>query len=348
MKIGIFGSSDDVQCQALSQIIINKGAEVVIVESQALNEGKDVHFDGKNFYYQNQLLNDVKSWYLRYIMSPLPPAFEMSNRYYLFRDWFIDYMQRREKFGFQLSWLLSLKQSGIPIVNPPEHGSVVQLKPFQLHAAQNVGLNIPKTLITNNPTRVRKFVEEVGSVVYKPSMGGSLCRIVDQSTLQDLDLIIKAPVIFQKKEEGTSVRLTFVGNEMVSAVAIPSQSMDYRSDPVYSGGGQIYQRVSVPLEIIEKCRKLMQQCGLLFSGIDFIMKEDGSFIFLEANSSPIYMDIEQKTQNPITLKLADYLFKLGNEPEWYRDFNEETDLSKKSLLNYGNPFNPSLGIDDII
>ncbi len=336
MKFGIFGSEHDAQCQALRAILEKKGAKVVIVESQGLNLSVDTAFDGERFFYNGQDLSDVQCWYLRYIMSPLPPAFEAGDDYYLFSDWFKEYMHRRERFSFQLSWLLSLGFQGIPVVNPPEHGSVAQLKTFQLHAARKAGLAIPKTLITNNPSRVRQFARETPSAIYKPAMGGSFCRHLDAEALSRIDLITASPVIFQEKIEGRSIRLTIIGDELVSAVAIPSDSMDYRSDPAYSGGRQTYEPVEIPASILGSCLTLMRSCGLCFTGIDLIQKPDGSFVFLEANSSPIYLDIEQKTKTPITAKLADYLFHLSHAPKKL----QKTD----SFLSYANPFNPSQSI----
>jgi len=334
VKFGIFGSEHDAQCQALRAILEKKGAQTVIVESQGLNMGFDSAFDGERFFYKGQDLSDVKCWYLRYIMSPLPPAFEMSEEYYLFSDWFNEYMHRRERFSFQLSWLLSLGFEGIPVVNPPEHGTVAQLKTFQLHAARKAGLTIPKTLITNNASRVRQFTQENCSVVYKPAMGGSLCRLLDTEVLSRIELIAASPVIFQEKIEGRSVRLTIIGNELVSAVAIPSDAMDYRADPAYSGGRQTYEPVEIPAPILESCLALMRSCGLCFTGIDLIQKADGSFVFLEANSSPIYLDIEQKTQTPITAKLAEYMFRIASEPH-------KQPKKTESFLSYAYPFNPA-------
>lgn len=175
MKLGIFGSEHDAQCQAVRAIAQRKGCEVVIVESQGLNLGQEAAFDGEDFSYGDIKLSDVGCWYLRYIMSCLPPAFEASGEYFLFSDWFTEYMQRRERQGFQLSALLALSLRGRPLVNSPEHGSVIQLKPFQLQAARAAGLECPKTLITNSPKRANAFIQEVEQAVYKPTMGGGLC-----------------------------------------------------------------------------------------------------------------------------------------------------------------------------
>ena len=343
MRIGIFGSAADQQCQAVKALLEQRGAEVVLVESQGLNHGQAFWFDGEDYWAGGRRLSDVGSWYLRHVMSPLPPAFAIEDRYYLYADWYTEYMRRRERFGFQLSWLLWLGLRGVPAVNPPEHGSVVQMKPYQLAAAAAAGLAVPRTLITNSPQRVREFVAETGEVVYKPSMGGGLCHALDKSATARLDAIAAAPVTFQERVRGTSIRVTVIGQEVVSAVRIPTAELDYRASQEHAAGKQTYEPMDLPPELVQRCLRLMQLCGLVFSGIDFIQRADGSFVFLEANSSPIYLDVEQKTRTPITAKLADFLLRLASEPAGYRQYLTEVESRASSFIDYALPFDPTRG-----
>ncbi|MEW5852555.1 MAG: hypothetical protein AB2A00_27460 [Myxococcota bacterium] len=340
MRIGIFGSQHDTQTQAVASVLKKKGADVVLVDAQGLNRGEPVTFDGERYTWKGQRLDDVHGWYLRHIADPYAPAFEADGQYHLYRDWLVDYMQRRERSAFQLSWLLTLTMQGIPVVNPPEHGSVAQLKALQLAAARKVGLAIPRTLITNDPHAVRQFAKSVGEVVYKPSMGGGLCKPLTDEDLARLELITAAPVTFQERVRGTAVRVTAIGQNLVSCVRIPSEYLDYRADPEYSGGKQVYDLATLPMDIPDKCRALMRECGLLFSGMDFIQRDDGSVVFLEANSSPIYLDVERKTGVPITDELAGYILKLANRPADYQRAVQEAGLVK-SFCSYAYPFAPT-------
>lgn len=343
MKIGIFGSSSDSQCKHLSNTLNNLGCETLIVESSSLNTGTSFAFDSKDFIYKGINTKSIDAWFLKYIMSPLPPAFMIDSEYYLYKDWFVEYMHKRERLGFEMSWLVSLSLRGVPLVNPPEHGSVIQLKPFQLAAANDVGLKIPRSLITNDAELVKDFIKEVQGVVYKPSMGGGLCHSFVEDDFKRLNDILKAPVTFQECVEGTCVRATIVGDEIVSSVTIESQYLDYRADPNYNSGKQQYKEIDLPDDIKEKTFKLLKDCGLLFSGVDFIVNENNEFIFIEANSSPIYLDIEEKMKHPITEKIANYLIKLAYAPELYKQSLSEAKRTK-SFTSYGMPFNPDISI----
>jgi glutathione synthase/RimK-type ligase-like ATP-grasp enzyme len=333
MKIGIYGSRADSQCQLLEKAITRRGAKVVLLDSSAITQGEDFSYANGNFIYQGSSLEEIGGWFLRFVMSPLPPFFRAEDQYVLFKDWFNEYMHRQECTSFELAMLLSWSARGIPVVNPPENGGVLQIKTFQLDVARQAGLTTPGTLVTNQKARVLEFQKTVGDVVYKPSMGGALCRVLDQSAIQELDSLAASPVIFQENIKGTGVRVTIVGEEVVSCVRIPSTTLDYRENPAYVHGDQIYVTEHLPEKIKEQSLALMRKCGLFFAGIDFILQEDGRWVFLEANSSPIYLDIERKTHAPITDALADYLLLLANDPDRYHQAVKQGDRTK-SFIKY--------------
>ncbi len=333
MEIGIFGSREDSQCKLLDKALTRRGVKVVLVESSAINHGEDFSYADGHFYYQGKILDEVKAWFLRYVMSPLPPIFRADEEYVLFEDWFNEYMHRQERYSFELAMVLSWGARGIPVVNPPENGGVLQIKTFQLDMARKSGLNIPRTLVTNHKQRVLDFKAEVGDIVYKPSMGGGLCRPFGDVAMKELDLLTASPVIFQEQVKGVAVRVTIVGEEVVSCVRIPSTYLDYRENPAYQRGDQIYPAEFLPEEVRINSIALMRECGLLFSGIDFVLQDDGRWVFLEANSSPIYQDIEYKTHVSITDALADYLLLLANDPGRYKEAVKQA-VRTKSFVKY--------------
>ncbi len=333
MKIGIFGSRQDAQCQILEKALKQRDAQVVLLESPAINQGEDFSYVDGHFYYQGHPIDDVQCWFLRYVLSPLPPIFRADEQYVLFIDWFNEYMHRQERYSFELAMLLSWGARGIPVVNPPEHGGVLQIKTFQLDVARQVGLNIPRTLVTNRKERVLEFRKEVGDVVYKPAMGGAVCRALDENAVKELDLLEASPVIFQEHVKGTGVRVTIVGEKVVSCVRIPSITLDYRENQAYKRGEQVYLAEHVTEDLTQKSLALMHACGLFFGGLDFILQENGRWVFLEANSSPVYLDIERKTQVSITDALADYLLLLANDPNRYQQALTQASRTK-SFVKY--------------
>ncbi|MBF2052817.1 MAG: hypothetical protein IGS03_05045 [Candidatus Sericytochromatia bacterium] len=341
MKIGLIGSDDDGRCQALARFLNSQNAEVVWVHNRSLNQQKAWHFDGRDFYYQGQNLSPVAAWFMATYPPALPEAWTDYQDYYLYRDWYVDYMHKREHRGFFLAWLLSLGHRGVPVMNPPEHAIGMQLKPIELMLAAEEGLRTPRTLISNDPERVREFVASLPEVVFKPSLGGSLCRPVDEAVMQRLDQLRSAPVTFQERIQGTPVRLTLVDGEPVSCVKLLSDHLDYRNDPEYEAGRITYEQLSLPTEVLDACRRTVQRYGMLFSGIDLMHTAEGEYVFLEANCSPLYLDIELRAKDPITAELALALLRHANDPARYQQALAAGRQSR-GFVSYAMPFGEDL------
>ena len=148
-----------------------------------------------------------------------------------------------------------------------------------------------------------------GEVIFKPLLGGAITRLLDAEMLSRLEQVRAAPVIFQQRIRGDDIRVILVGSEIVSAVALrtPISYLDFRSDPIYSSGKASYERVRLPSDVAAICREAARACGLPFAGIDIKHTPEDDWFFLELNSSPIYMDVEQKMGDPISAALAEYL-----------------------------------------
>jgi glutathione synthase/RimK-type ligase-like ATP-grasp enzyme len=87
------------------------------------------------------------------------------------------------------------------------------------------------------------------------------------------------------------------------AIVTPEQYLDFRDDPVYSSGEAMYRDVALPEPVQRFCRAAARACGLTFAGIDIKLRGK-DFVFLELNSSPIYMDVELKMGHRISRALA--------------------------------------------
>lgn len=125
-------------------------------------------------------------------------------------------------------------------MNPLSSTGIVDCKPYQLFLAQEVGLTVPKTTITNNPEAVSKMFDKAdnGRVVFKtltrlfiPPDKQVLTREIqrDFTTLSRIS-ITKCPAIYQELVERRSdLRITVVGDK-VFPVRIDSQALDEERD----------------------------------------------------------------------------------------------------------------------
>jgi len=307
MKVGIFGTDDDPQVQAVAREVRALGGEDVLLRADALEEGLPLsELDGR-MVYRGLDVTDVGGFYLRGIPAAYAPFMEKDDELVLYEDWFERYMQERERASFYVAWLLELQRRGARLVNPPTAASVLQYKPFQLNVLRSVGARVPRTLISNDPDAIRAFRADIKDVIFKPVTGGAITRVLDDETLDQLDTVRAAPVIFQERIVGDDLRVMLAGDDIVSSVAIrtPAQHLDFRADPTYSEGDAAYEPVELPEDIKALCRAAARRCGLVFAGIDIKRTDTGEWVFLELNSSPVYLDVELKVGHPISRAIAE-------------------------------------------
>lgn len=201
-----------------------------------------------------------------------------------------------------------LESLGIPIFNNPAKEEKAELKAFQLKCAVKAGLNIPDTLMTNNPDHVRNFYEKhKGRVVFKmfASAPGSTVgtRRLQCSYLERLGLLANAPVLFQEEiPPNRDIRVTLVGDRIFSGES-SSQLLDWRAD-----SGLIWKKHELPLQIETRVLKLMSLLGLQFGSLDFRVAPNGDYVFFEVNPNGQFLFLEVDDQRlQISRAFADFL-----------------------------------------
>lgn len=181
-------------------------------------------------------------------------------------------------------------------------------KVWQLQIAMQYGFNIPPTLISNDPARIRDFVSKQDVAVYKPfyqafwqnqeSTRTLFTTVVNLTHLQDDRPLSACPGIFQRRvEKSFEVRLTIFG-EFPIAVKIfdyPDESLavDYRIAQYKVS----HERIEVPSEILDKCLQMMKRLGIEFGCFDFIVSPDGAYHFLEINPTGQFLWVEEVLPN---------------------------------------------------
>jgi hypothetical protein len=194
-------------------------------------------------------------------------------------------------------------------------------KASQLTQAVQVGLEIPDTLITNDPAEFLEFyrkhdghiISKLASPVfnrdYLDGIGVRYTEVVSNRDVGYFKSVRNGPTIFQsyvpKKVE---LRVTVVG-DMFFPAEIHSQTTrrtthDWRHyDDLNT---PVYPHV-LPAEVEEKLRKMLRHFGLHFGAIDMIVTPDGRYVFLELNPNGQFLWIEELTGLPISDAMCDLL-----------------------------------------
>jgi glutathione synthase/RimK-type ligase-like ATP-grasp enzyme len=200
-----------------------------------------------------------------------------------------------------------LKSSPAFWVNPWEISyQIHEEKPLQLANAKKLGINVPATLTTNDPEQVIKFAESKGRVIFKPVCGGAWTQFLTEFHLEKkrLSLALKiSPVTFQEYIPGTNIR-TYVIGESVYSGEVNSNSVDFRQDK----SAKLIP-INLPERIHQQSLEIAKNFGLLWTAIDWRLTPAGEYVFLEANSNPLFLYFERQTGFPITQELVKLLTK---------------------------------------
>jgi len=189
-------------------------------------------------------------------------------------------------------------------LNPPEAIAMHVFKPYQSHVMRQLGLRVPKTLISNDPGGVQDFYHQLsGQVIYKPVRGGAHTQQLNSDDLskERLAELSQAPVQFQEMIEGVDIRVYLIGEEAFAA-EIRSSTLDFRGDP-----NAAIVPVELPEDIRQRCRQAADALMLGYSGIDIRRSPEGEYVFLECNPCPMFMHFETVTGYPISDRLVDLL-----------------------------------------
>lgn len=216
-----------------------------------------------------------------------------------------------------LAGLVSLRVArGFPWINDPWKAHPAADKFGQLLVAQRHGLRIPETLLTNDPEALRDMARRLGRIAVKSPSGSTglpedtriLTQLVRASELQDDDAIRSAPVLAQAYvPKRTEVRATVVGGRVL-AVEIHSQETERtRVDWRRYDHRTRYERIDLPADVRRACVQVTRDVGLDYSGIDLIRTPEEEYVFLEVNSEPAWLWIEDLTGLPVTRALAGLL-----------------------------------------
>lgn len=206
-------------------------------------------------------------------------------------------------------------------VNHPEKIVSADYKPWQLQLARDCGLEIPASLITNDPGAVFDFFEACrGQLIYKTLSGGmimsesgeALSIYTNQVTIDDLrresERVRQTACLFQQLvPKKVELRITIIGTHIFAAEISyrnPEQAaLDWRT------GYQnlLYRVYDLPEEISDKCLAFVHQLGLSFAALDMIVTPDDRFVLLEAKPTGQWAWIERATGLPICKALVDLL-----------------------------------------
>jgi glutathione synthase/RimK-type ligase-like ATP-grasp enzyme len=197
------------------------------------------------------------------------------------------------------------------VLNRPSAMASNHSKPYQAHAIRAEGFSIPETLITNDPSEARAFIERAwadgGHVIYKSISGiRSIVQRVDGNDVARLDHIRWCPTQFQRQVHGVDIRAHVVGATVLAA-EIASDATDYRYAARQTGSDAALTSIDLDAATRAACVRLAHRLDLPLAGIDLRRTGDGRLVCFEVNPSPAFTFYEERAGQPIAAAIARYL-----------------------------------------
>ena len=196
-------------------------------------------------------------------------------------------------------------------------------KYYQLRVARLAGLELPDTIITNEPQQVIDFYEKhKGDVVTKmltPLSTGMQATgfFVYTSKLapdykDDLEGLQFSPMVFQNNiHKAYELRIAYVNGHCFAGKIDASGSQKGQTDWRQSEKtGNVWQPYEVPTELCQKLKVLMQHLGLAFGAIDVIKDTNGRYVFLEVNPAGEWGMLQKFLDLPIAEQIAQTLHEM--------------------------------------
>lgn len=213
-------------------------------------------------------------------------------------------------------------------VNHPLHNQAAEFKIRQLQVAPEIGFQVPRTLITNDPQKATNFYHQCGENIVAKTLHDGMVEYDDgcllifttrvlEAHLERINSVRYAPCLFQEYiPKLVELRVTVVGDH-VFAAEIHSQHSPRTKDDWrrYDFANTPHFPHELPRSVAQMCVRLVRLFGLNYGAIDLILTPDGRYVFLELNPNGQWAWIEELTGLPICSALADLLVTGGRHED---------------------------------
>jgi glutathione synthase/RimK-type ligase-like ATP-grasp enzyme len=212
---------------------------------------------------------------------------------------------------------------GVRWISPPAVIQTAGAKIAQLAVATQVGLTVPRTLVTNDPTDAVQFASGLDAgLVVKPLRTSSIeletsrveffaRRLSPSDVTRVAEYMRFAPTLLQEYvPKSSEIRVTVMGSNVFAVEITPARPdlpLDWTS---VDASDFSYQPCPLPEKLEGMIREFLRWYGLQFGALDFLKTGEGEILFLENNPNGVWYWLELETGLP----LADSMARLLTDP----------------------------------
>ncbi len=194
-------------------------------------------------------------------------------------------------------------------------------KLYQLRLARDIGFNVPRTVVTNDPDAARAFVLSTPAPkIIKPLKAGLVeypdghieliyTSLITPKDIENIQQVAFAPCLLQDYvPKECEIRATVIGRRMF-AVGLDTQASDIsRHDWRRENCRAVrYSQITLPDSLVQNCLEFMDHYGLEFSAFDFVKTPDGDYVFLENNPNGQWAWLDLEIENGMIKYMAEFL-----------------------------------------
>ncbi len=214
-------------------------------------------------------------------------------------------------------WPVLAALDGVLWVNNPARVADAEFKPVQLRTASDCGLQVPRTLVTNDHSAAREFAAAVGGQIVCKTLSslvlseGGQPRItyttpIDPAMVEPLSLAATAHLLQEWVPKRYDARVTMVGHRPFT-VAIHANNDAARIDWRADYNALTYAPLNPPEHIITGMIRYLHTFGIIFGAFDFTVTPRGEWVFLEINPNGQWLWLQEQAGLPIAAALAELL-----------------------------------------
>jgi len=193
--------------------------------------------------------------------------------------------------------------------NSPSSQQRIDSKLYQIQLAKSVGLRVPNTCVTSDPSAARAFLMQSERCIFKSFWGThefwQPTRLLTPELATHLDHLVACPSILQDYIDGEfEIRATVI-DEDIHAAAFDLRHSRYPAD-VRIDTRLPCRPFDLPDGIGDGLKRLMKAAEIRYGAFDLRLTKDGDFVFLEVNPAGqfLYIDIQAGTRIVETMARA--------------------------------------------
>lgn len=227
--------------------------------------------------------------------------------------------QTLQNENLNAAYLGAIALLDIPWMNSSEGVLAASNKILQLAAATRAGLHVPETIITNQPSEIRKLCAKGETIVKNlatpwlisgDEADAAYSLLVEPEWVANDEELRYCPAIYQRFSKRVyDYRVVVVGGQTFAARCKPQlhQLIDVRRGSSTDHG---YTPCSFDEKQIAALKKLMAKFHLSYCSADFMEDAGGNLYFLDLNSCGAWWWIDDLYAGEIRNTICDHLISI--------------------------------------